>query len=214
MGKFERQRKELVDVLREEGIKDRKVLDAILKIPRHLFVPKEFLDVAYGNYPLQIGEGQTISQPYTVAFMLQALELKKGDKVLEIGTGSGWNAALIAEIIKPGKVYTTEIMPGLIQFSKKNIAKLNLSNINIIETDGSMGYKKEAPYDKIIVTAAAPKIVEPWIEQLKENGIIVAPVGDLFEQRMIKARKIKGKLEEEELGYFMFVPLKGMYGYK
>jgi len=214
MNKFERQRKELVNVLREEGIKDKKVLDAIFNVSRHLFVPKEFLDVAYGNYPLQIGEGQTISQPYTVAFMLQALELKKGDKVLEIGTGSGWNAALIAEIVKPGMVYTTEINPALMKLSKRNIAKLNLRNICVIETDGSMGYEKEAPYDKIIVTAAAPMIIKQWTEQLKEDGIIVAPVGGLFEQKMIKAKKINGKIVEEELGYFRFVPLKGKYGYE
>jgi len=213
MDKFEKQRNALVKVLAEEGIEDKKVLAAISKIPRHLFVPRHLVDESYSNYPLPIGEGQTISQPYTVAFMIQALELKKGDKVLEIGTGSGWNAALIAEIIKPGKIYTTEIVPQLAKLSKNNITKTNLKNIEVIETDGSKGYEKEAPYDKIIITAAAPEIAQPWIEQLKENGIIVAPVGHRFGQQMVKAKKVKGKLIEEHLGDFMFVPLKGKFGY-
>ena len=214
MEKFKLQRKELINVLREQGIKDQAVLAAIASIPRHLFVSKGYLDEAYANYPLPIGANQTISQPYTVAFMLQALELKKGDKVLEIGTGSGWNAALIAEIIKPGKLFTTEIVPELISLSKRNIAKFpRLKNVRVIKTDGSQGYKAKAPYGKIVVTAAAPRIAKPWIAQLKENGIIVAPIGALFDQVMIKAKKVRGKLKQENLGYFRFVPLKGKYGY-
>lgn len=204
----------LIEVLRLQGIRDKAVLKAIGDIPRHLFIPDRYIDEAYENYPLPVGKGQTISQPYTVASMIQALELKKGDNVLEIGTGSGWNAALIAEMIKPGKLYTTEIIPELIKISKENIAKTDLKNIEILAIDGSAGYEKESPYDKIIMTAACPQIPKPLIEQLKEGGIIIAPVGPLDEQEMIKGKKIKGELKTESLGCFRFVPLTGKYGYK
>src|SRR3989344_6298222 len=157
----------LIQLLKEEGIKDSNVLKTMLKVDRKLFVPKEHQDQAYGNYPIPIGNNATISQPFTVAFMLEKLELKKGLKVLEVGTGSGYNAALIAEIIKPGIIYTTEIIRGLAGLAKKNIEKLHLTNIKIIYTDGSKGYKKEAPYDRIIVTAACDELPEALVKQLK-----------------------------------------------
>ena len=207
MDKFEIQRKSLIEELEQDGIKDKKVLDAILKIPRHLFVQKEFVDQAYFNYPLPILSSQTISQPYTVAFMLESLELKENDKVFEIGTGSGWNACLIAEICKKGKVITTEIIPSLAEFAKKNIKKFNFKNIKILNIDGSKGYKKEAPFDKIIITAAASKIPEILLKQLKNNGILVAPIGSEFSQSMIKIKKKDGKIIKENLGEFIFVPL-------
>jgi protein-L-isoaspartate(D-aspartate) O-methyltransferase len=211
---FAVKRKELVVTLRQEGIHDEKVLDAFEKIPRHLFVPKEFLDLAYHNMPLEIAEGQTISQPYTIAVMLEALELKKGDKVLEIGSCSGYNAALIAHIVgKSGFVYTTEIIPKLAAVSENNISKIKIRNIQIIAADGSLGWPENAPYDKIIVTAACPKMPPPLIKQLKERGIIVAPVGTMWSQQVIKAVKIRGKITEESLGFFVFVPLKGKYGF-
>lgn len=215
MAEFEQKRKAMVKLVREYGVPDKSVLDAMLAIPRHLFVPAQFLSEAYANYPLPLPDQQTISQPYTVAIMLQALELKKGDKVLEVGTGSGWCAALIAHITGPkGMIYTTEIVPELITFAQQNIKKLKIKNLKIIKTDGSKGYKPAAPYDAIIVTAACPQIPKPLIHQLKENGIIVAPIGPWFGQKMIKAKKVKGKLIKENLGYFMFVPLKGKYGYE
>lgn len=209
---YEKQRKQLVEILKQQGIKDKKVLEAIETIPRHLFVEKQFLDVAYDNYPIPILDQQTISQPYTVALMLEALELKEGDKVLEIGTGSGYNAALIQYITKT-KVFTTEILPKLITFSKNNLKKAKIKDVEVIKTDGSKGYKSKAPYDKIIITAAAPKLPKPLIEQLKENGIIVAPIGPIYSQIMLKAKKINSQLETKQLGYFLFVPLKGKYGY-
>lgn len=211
MDRFAKQRKEMADICAEMGIKDKQVLDAMMNVPRHLFVAKEMINESYENYPLSIGSGQTISQPYTVAFMLEAIELKKGDKVLEVGTGSGWNAALIAEIVKPGEVFTTEIVEELIKHAERNLKKYK--NVYVIKTDGSCGYKKEAPYDKIIVTAACPSIPRPLIEQLKEGGILVAPVGGSFGQKMIKGIKRKGRLIEENLGDFVFVPLIGKYGY-
>jgi len=211
MRRFEQARKEMVKVCAEMGIKDKRVLDAMLKVARHLYVPENLGSEAYGNYPLPIGSGQTISQPYTVAFMLEALELKKRDKVLEVGTGSGWNAALIAEIVKPGKVFTTEIVEELVKSAKKNLRKYK--NVKVIRVDGSAGYKKEAPYDKIIVTAACPSVPNPLVEQLKDNGILIAPVGEEYGQDMVKITKKKGKLVEKYLGSFVFVPLKGEYGY-
>jgi protein-L-isoaspartate(D-aspartate) O-methyltransferase len=209
---YEQQRKEMADACKREGIKDKAILDAIMKVHRHLFVPKGMGDSAYGNYPLPIGAGQTISQPYTVAFMLQALELKKGHKVLEVGTGSGWNAALIAEMVKPGKVYTTEIVPELAVFARKNLKKY--SNAEVVAVDGSAGYKKEAPYDRIVVTAACPRIPMPLIKQLADEGVLVAPVGEEYGQQMMQLKKKGDKILERNLGSFVFVPLIGKYGFK
>lgn len=197
-----------------EIVKDKRLIKAFEKIPREKFVKKEHIDEAYGDYPLSIGEGQTISQPTTVVLMTEALELKEGDKVLEIGAGSGYQAAIIANIVgQKGKVISTEIVPELVEFAQENIKRLKIKNIKVVKHDGSKGYKKEAPYDKIIVTAGCPEIPKPLIKQLKENGIIVAPVSNLNDQIMIKARKKGNKLIEEKLGYFMFVPLKGKYGH-
>ena len=195
-------------------IKDKRVIEAFKKIPRELFIKPNQKSEAYGDYPLPIGGGQTISQPTTVMLMTESLELKKGDKVLEVGAGSGYQAAIISEIIgKNGKIISAEIIKGLAGFAQKNIEKLKLNNVSVINHDGSNGYEKEAPYDKIIITAACQRIPKPLINQLKENGIIAAPVGDLLEQAMIKGTKKNGRLIEETLGNFMFVPLKGKYGY-
>lgn len=195
-------------------IKDRKVIEAFKRVPREKFIKKGYKDEAYGDYPLSIGHGQTISQPTTVMVMTQALELKKGDNVLEVGTGSGYQAAIISNIVgQNGKVTSTEILPELAKFAQDNIKKLNLKNTKIINCDGSKGYQKESPYDKIIITAACPKIPKPLVNQLKENGIIIAPVGDLNEQVMVKARKKGSQLIEEKIGNFVFVPLKGRYGH-
>ena len=205
----------LIKYWQESGIiKDKRLLNAFKRIPREKFVRKEHLEEAYGDYPLSIGKCQTISQPTTVMLMTQALELKANDKVLEIGTGSGYQAAIISKIIgKKGKIISTEIVPELAKFARQNIENLKLKNVEIIRHDGSKGYIDEAPYDKIIITAACPRIPKPLISQLKENGIIVAPVGNLNEQAMVKARKKGNKLIEENLGQFMFVPLKGRYGH-
>lgn len=205
----------LVDYWKESGlIKDKKLIEAFKAVPREEFILDEYLSEAYGDYPLAIGQGQTISQPTTVMLMTQALDLKEGQKVLEVGAGSGYQAAIISKMVgDKGKVITTEIISNLAKFADKNIKKLKLKNAIIIEHDGSEGYEKEAPYDRIMVTAACPKIPPPLIKQLKENGIIVSPVGSLLGQEMIKGIKKKGKLEIEKLGSFMFVPLKGEYGY-
>ena len=195
-------------------IKDEKVIAAFKKIKRENFMKPEHIKEAYGDYPLSIGEGQTISQPTTVMLMTEALELKEGYKVLEVGTGSGYQAAIISEIIgDKGKLISTEIIPELAEFAKNNIKKSNIKNIEIVNQDGSKGYPIEAPYDRILVAAASPQIPKPLIKQLKKGGIIIIPVGNLMEQTMIKGIMKNNKLSEEKLGQFMFVPLKGKYGH-
>ena len=197
--------------LYSKTITDRKVINAFKKIPRENFLPKPLKEYAYDDRPLPILKQQTISQPTTIMIMTQALDLKKGQKVLEVGTGSGYQAALISELIgKNGKLYTLEIIKELVKFSKENLK--NLKNVKVIKGDGSIGYKKEAPYDKIIVTAATPKIPKQLIKQLKINGILVVPVGNIYSQRMLKIIK-KDKLIKKDLGEFVFVPLKGRYGF-
>ncbi|MFH1332087.1 MAG: protein-L-isoaspartate(D-aspartate) O-methyltransferase [archaeon] len=204
----------MVRELQLEGIRDKNVLEAMRKIPRHEFVPEGMINEAYLNIPLPVGYEQTISQPYTISFMLEALELKKGQKVLEIGTASGYNASLISEIIgKKGKVYTLEIIPALAKFAEENIKKQGIKNVKVIERDGSLGYKNAAPYDRIIITAGAPEIPPPLTKQLKNGGMIIAPIGPLYSQNMIKATKTREGMKRKDLGAFVFVPLKGKYGH-
>ncbi len=200
--------------IKDKVITNKKLIEAFKKVPRENFVKKEFLDQAYYDTPLPTIKEQTISQPTTVMIMLQALSLKEGDKVLEIGTGSGYNSALISHIIgKKGTIYTIEIVSELVKFAKKNISKLKIKNVKIIHADGSQGYKEASPYNAIILTAGTPKIPQPLIEQLKNNGRLLAPVGPLYEQVMIKITKKGERLIKENLGPFVFVPLKGKYGY-
>jgi len=192
-------------------VKDKNVLDAFKKVPRENFVMPQYKDMAYDDNPLPIFEKQTISQPTTVVMMLDALELKPGMKVLEIGAGSGYNAALMSEIVGPkGIIITTEIILKLAGFAEKNLK--DYKNVKVLGIDASNGYEKEAPYDRIICTAAAPKINEVLVKQLKEGGIIVIPVGPQFGQIMIKGKKSKGELQTQELGEFSFVPLTGKGG--
>lgn len=209
---FEEAKEKLITELRLEGIKDEKVLDSFSRTPRHFFVPEEMVSESYLNIALPIGYGQTVSQPYTIAVMLEALELKEGDKVLEVGTGSGYNAALISHIIgKKGRLFTTEIVPELAEESKKKLFELGLKNVKVIVTDGSLGYEKEKPYNKIIVTAACRETPPPLVKQLRNNGILVAPVGHRYEQEMLKVKKVGKKLDVKNLGFFVFVPLKGAF---
>lgn len=192
-------------------ITDKRLIKAFEDTSREKFIRNEHLDEAYGDYPLPIGFGQTISQPTTVMIMINALELKKTDKVLEVGAGSGYCAAIMSKLCK--KVVTTEIIPELVGYAKENINKCNIKNVEIVEWDGSKGYDDEAPYDAIILTAATPKVPQPLIDQLKNNGRLVAPVGSLYGQSMIKTIKVGKELVNENLGSFVFVPLKGKYGY-
>ena len=213
MDKYYKARKFMIKDLKAKGIYDKNVLIAMEKIRRDLFVPQAYKESSYEDRPLPLIKNQTISQPYTVAYMLQELELKEGLKVLEIGTGSGYNAALIAEIVKPGKLYTIEIVKELVKLSRDNLKKAKVNNVRIIEGDGSKGYEKEAKYDRIIFTASAPEIPKPLKDQLKDTGIILGPVGGDYGQSMIKCKKSKKELDCQNLGGFIFVPLKGKYGW-
>ena len=196
----------LLEVLKKEGIKD-EILEVLKSVKREKFVPREYRRRAYENIPLPIGNKATISQPYTVAFMLQELELKQGNKVLEIGTGSGYNAALISKLIgKKGKLYTMEIIPELAELAKKKLKKFR--NVKVLQRDGSNGLKEKAPFDRIIQTAASKSLQKALIRQLKINGIYLAPVGPSSQsQKLIKVRKTKQKIIYQSLGDFIFVPL-------
>jgi protein-L-isoaspartate(D-aspartate) O-methyltransferase len=204
---FEERRRQMVRTqLMSRDIVDEKVLRAMAKVHRHEFLPAELRDKAYDDTPLPIGEDQTISQPYIVAHMIQSLSLKKGDRILEVGTGSGYQAALLAEIHE--EIYTVEVRP---QLARKALAKLNElgygDRVKIHIAKDSLGYEEEAPFDGIIVSAATFNIPEQLIDQLAEKGKIIIPIGGRELQTLVRATKINGKLIEEEIFKCMFVPL-------
>ncbi len=205
-------RRNLVKVLIDKGIKDKMVLSAIQTVPRHYFFDKAFLEHAYQDKAFPIGEGQTISQPYTVAIQTQLLEIKPGDKILEIGTGSGYQCSVLLEM--KAKVYTIEVNKNLFRQSKIFLQSLGY-RAHFHLGDGSRGWPTFAPYDGIIVTAGAPTLPQALIDQLKPNGKLVIPVGDEEHQEMIRITKEKnGKITEEKHDFFRFVPLVGKYGWK
>ena len=209
--KLQGQRKLLIDELKNLGISSNKVLAALQKVPRHFFFPDDFLDKAYENIAFPIGGGQTISQPFTVAFQTQLLDVQPGDRVLEIGTGSGYQAAILK--VLGADVYTIETIENLYLGAKVLFSKLGL-NIASIYGDGSLGLKNEAPFDKIILTAAAPSLTNNLTEQLKLNGKLVAPVGDLDVQKMILVQRVgDNEYKKTSHGNFNFVPLTGTYGW-
>lgn len=210
---FRQLRARMVDAqLIARGINDRRVLDAFLKVPRHKFVPLQEVESAYEDYPLPIGEGQTISQPYIVALMTQSLELKDTDIVLEIGTGSGYQAAILAELVK--KVYTIERIPALTENVSNLLRELGYKNIELKTGDGTLGLPEDAPYDGIIVTAAAPEIPKPLIEQLNDNGRLVVPTGGGFSQMLTVLKKTSAGIVSTDICGCVFVPLIGRYGWK
>ena len=211
--KYERQREEMVrHQIEARGITDPLVLTAFRTVPRHLFVSEALRDQAYGDYPLPIGEQQTISQPYIVAEMTQALELHKDDRVLEIGTGSGYQAAILAEIVY--RVYTVERIRSLYIQARKLLDKLRYHNIVMRCGDGTAGWKDESPFDAIIVTAGAPDIPEKLLSQLAEGGRMVVPVGNQHSQDLIKVVKDKKGIHKSNLGGCRFVKLIGEQGWK
>jgi protein-L-isoaspartate(D-aspartate) O-methyltransferase len=186
------------------GIKDKKVLDALRKVPRHIFVDESYKSSAYDDRPLPIGYGQTISQPYIVALMTESLDLSGNEKVLEIGTGSGYQVAVLAEISK--EIYTVEIVTPLYRKNKKLLKKYK--NIKMSNHDGYLGWKEHSPYDRIIVTAAPDHIPQPYIEQLKDGGIMVIPVGpSSWNQILYKVIKNGSKIKKISLCDVAFVPL-------
>ena len=210
--KYERRREKMVrQQIEMRGITDPDVLAAMRSVPRHHFVSDALKDQAYGDFPLPIGEQQTISQPFIVAEMTQALEIGKDDRVLEIGTGSGYQAAVLAEIAY--RVYTIERIRSLYVQTRGLLDKLKYHNVIMRCSDGTMGWKDESPFDAIIVTAGSPRIPEPLVEQLAEGGRMVVPVGDQHAQDLIKITRDSEGTHQTSLGGCRFVKLVGKEGW-
>lgn len=209
---FDELRKKMVEEqLIPRGISDKKVLDAFGKVPRHKFVPEEFQDSAYNDYPLSIGDGQTISQPYMVSLMTESLVLKGDEKVLEIGTGSGYQMAILLEIAR--EVYSVERSEVLAHGASKTLEQLGYRNFEIKMGDGTLGWTEYAPYDGIIVTAGAPGIPESLIRQLNEGGRMVIPIGGSFGQILTIVEKKGPSIITREVCGCVFVPLIGKEGW-
>ncbi|MBI2348870.1 MAG: protein-L-isoaspartate(D-aspartate) O-methyltransferase [Deltaproteobacteria bacterium] len=206
---FARARREMVDrQLRARRIQDPKVLEAMSRVPRHHFVSEQHRGSAYHDRPVPIGEGQTISQPYVVALMSEAAELRGDETVLEIGTGSGYQAAVLSRLVK--EVYSVEIIPALAARARENLARLGYRNAWIKEGDGFFGWREKGPFDAILVTAAAEKVPAPLWQQLREEGRLVMPLGSERQgQRLVRIRKKAGKQHLEDITGVLFVPMTG-----
>lgn len=208
-----RQRQRMIEShIKSRGIDDHEVLNAIMKVPRHLFVEEALRSQAYGDYPLPIGEKQTISQPYIVALMTAALLLKKGDRVLEIGTGSGYQTAILAQIVS--RIFSIERIPQLARRARKILDDLGCAHVHLRVGDGTLGWPEEAPFDAIIVAAGAPKVVETLCRQLAVGGRLVIPVGDAEGQKLRRVTRVSSDAyREEDLVDCRFVPLIGSGGW-
>jgi protein-L-isoaspartate(D-aspartate) O-methyltransferase len=193
------------------GIHDRRVLAAMEEIPRHLFIPPPYDRAAYDDNPLPIGKGQTISQPYIVALMTELLHPKATDNVLEIGAGSGYQAAVLSRLVR--QLTTIERISHVASLARTNLQALDISNVTVIEGDGTLGYPENAPYDGIIITAATPEVPKPLIDQLAAGGSLVAPVGGQDLQELVAIRKTHGSITREYHGGVRFVPLIGQHGW-
>ena len=209
---FETKRKQMVEYqIRTRGVENHLVLEVMEKVPRHLFVLPEHSDSAYADRPLPIGYGQTISQPYMVAVMTEALRLEGSERVLEVGTGSGYQAAVLAEIAN--RVVSIERHPDLAQHALEVLRRLGYVNVEVIVGDGSGGYPAGAPYDAIMVTAGAPEIPAVLVEQLAEGGRLVIPVGNSFQQTLTRVTRLRDDRRIDRLEGCVFVPLIGEYGW-
>ena len=203
---FTRLRQKMVEKqIKNRGIRAANVLDAFMNVPRHIFVPAEYRNMSYDDTPLPIGFDQTISQPYIVAYMTEILKPDKNMKVLEIGTGSGYQAAILARLCK--EVYTIEIIDSLAARSKKIFEREGYKNIRVKTGDGYNGWKEYAPYDAIIVTCAPTKIPQPLLDQLSENGKMIIPAGESYNQKLYLIEKINGKIRQKQTLQVLFVPM-------
>ncbi|MDP3981910.1 MAG: protein-L-isoaspartate(D-aspartate) O-methyltransferase [Chlamydiota bacterium] len=189
------------------GVTHPDVLKAMRQVPRHQFVPQPLENLAYTDQPLPIGEGQTISQPYIVALMSETIRPEKTDRILEIGTGSGYQAAVLAEVVQ--NVYSIEIIPALAKEAQDRLHELGYQNVYTKCADGYLGWPEYAPFDAIVVTAAPPKIPQPLVEQLSEGGRMIIPVADSYPQRLLLVEKKNGQIQEKEILPVMFVPMTG-----
>jgi protein-L-isoaspartate(D-aspartate) O-methyltransferase len=214
---FELERKKLIDsLMRRKYISKPEVVSAMMKVQRHIFVPKEIERYAYNDSPQKIGSGQTISAPHMVGIMAEKLDLKPGHSVLEIGGGCGYHAAVVAEIVgEQGHVYSIELIKTLADWAQNNIKKCNLDErVTIIQGDGGLGLPEYAPYDRIYVTAASPEVPSTLIEQLKEKGKLLIPSGGRHFQTLIYCEKRGKKVIKKDYGGCVFVPLRGRYGFR
>jgi len=209
------EKERLLFLLKKQGMNfSKKVIKAFKAIPRENFVMENYKNRAYEDSPLPILLGQTISQPSTVLKFLDALDVKLGNKVLEIGAGSGYNAALLSKLVgKKGFIYSTEIAEPLAEFARNNLKKTKIKNVEILRIDGSQGLIEKEPFDRIILTAACSKIPDILIDQLKVGGILAAPVGPVYAQNLVRLKKTAKRISEKILGQYQFVPMSGKYGY-
>jgi len=194
------------------GIKDTQVLGVMARVPRHLFIESELRDQAYEDHPLPIGANQTISQPYMVALMAEALELKGTERVFEVGTGSGYLAAVLSELC--AEVFSVETVEKLASKARNLLTSLGYRNVSVLMGDGTLGWEEHSPYDAVVISAAAPCIPRPLLEQLKTPGYLVFPMGEKELQTLVRIRKDKAGIREEYLGECQFVKLKGQYGWE
>ena len=217
MSVLEEERKRLVESLKRRGyVTSKAVEEAMLRVPREEFLPVGVREEAYVDSPLPIGQGQTISAPHMVAIMAENLVLQPGHKILEVGTGSGYHAAICAEIVAPdGHVWTIERISSLATSAERNLKKTGYSNtVTVIFGDGSKGLQEQAPFDRIFVAAGAPDIPRPLTDQLKDGGKLLVPVGGRYYQDLVRVTRNGSKLVKENLGGCVFVPLIGEYGYQ
>jgi len=210
-GEFRGARERLIDALREKGIRDMAVLHAFERTPRHAFVPSGLRHRAYEDSPLPIGNGQTISQPWVHARYLELLQLKGNERVLEIGTGSGYQTVLLAHLAS--QVFSIERIPALFQQARDAIQRSGVRNVSLLLGDGSLGWREYAPYDAILVAAGAPALPQPLIDQLADGGNLIVPVGDKEEQKLIVAVRKGDDIETNEIAPVRFVPLVGSHGW-
>jgi len=213
---FTPRRQKLVEHLKRNGyIRSRAVEEAMLAVPREIFVSEIVRTDAYADRPLPIKGGQTISAPHMVAEMCEVAELEPGMKVLEIGAGSGYNAAVMAELVRPGIVHTTEVVPSLVESARKNLEQAGIGNVKVRQSDGSTGLKEEAPFHRIMVTCASPGIPGPLVKQLASEGILIIPVGNRYLQTLTLVRKDpRGKVKYQKKMGCVFVPMKGKHGFR